>query len=714
MTAQINLNTQISAEDKASAALNSAAESALDLAQAELEAAEAAEKASDQTTDAKKATVSASKKVALAMKQEAAGADPLKQKMVALQGAHETLKVKMAAMVKAGEEIPPGMAKAANAASKAAEAIRRQGNQVQKAAPKQKRLSELLKEGADAFAKYAIAAGAGVVLGAIKNLVTEHIKLGNEIAKTSQRLGVSVEGLQEYQFAAQSSGVETDQLADAFKDLNLRTADAMAGNQDAANAFKTLGVELTDAEGRIKTVEELLPELADGFAAQADQSQRAALATKTMGEAGLRLLPMLQNGSAELAKMRNRARELGGVMSGEAARAAEDTSQAIFELQTVSGGFATDIAVALTPAIKGVTDALLAVRAEIERDKEAFETLVSIGLSVLTMGASDTVQSLQRLTGATKAQREEEQQAAEDRREHEAERQAQARLQAARERKREEWHRRRLEQQDEIQAKVLETYNYFEQLETDAQANEEARRAREDEIWLANLNKRAEIEKQEQARQSEALEAQKKEQQAMAEAAKKNSEAAAEATAKSWIATGTQIGATMGEAFAAVAKGEMSAGQAIMRITNQVVQAGISAAQELIAAKAAEAAAGSLAAYSSIPFVGLALGLAAAGAVVSAIMGMASFAEGGMVTGGTPGQDSVPAMLMPGEFVVPAAATEQLKDGATLTMAPRGGSPAGGNNYQITIQMLEIPDQAKLDRFVRDELVPAIERVQQI
>ena len=44
----------------------------------------------------------------------------------------------------------------------------------------------------------------------------------------------------------------------------------------------------------------------------------------------------------------------------------------------------------------------------------------------------------------------------------------------------------------------------------------------------------------------------------------------------------------------------------------------------------------------------------------STAMGMAFMAEGGLITGGTPGKDSVPAMLMPGEFVLPARAVNDI------------------------------------------------------
>lgn len=62
--------------------------------------------------------------------------------------------------------------------------------------------------------------------------------------------------------------------------------------------------------------------------------------------------------------------------------------------------------------------------------------------------------------------------------------------------------------------------------------------------------------------------------------------------------------------------------------------------------------------FATIPIIGPALGVAGAAAAVAfgaeRISQVTSAADGGLITGGVPGKDSVPAMLMPGELVVPA------------------------------------------------------------
>lgn len=84
---------------------------------------------------------------------------------------------------------------------------------------------------------------------------------------------------------------------------------------------------------------------------------------------------------------------------------------------------------------------------------------------------------------------------------------------------------------------------------------------------------------------------------------------------------------------------------------------GKAAAVANIIIKTAESAMAIFAGFSTIPIVGPSLGLAGAAAAVAfgaeQIGRVTSAADGGVITGGIPGMDSVPSLLMPGELVVP-------------------------------------------------------------
>ncbi len=93
-----------------------------------------------------------------------------------------------------------------------------------------------------------------------------------------------------------------------------------------------------------------------------------------------------------------------------------------------------------------------------------------------------------------------------------------------------------------------------------------------------------------------------------------------------------------------------------------------------IGISAAVAAARAFSAYIGIPIWGIALGAAAAVAAIAAVFAYKNFAKGGLVTGGIAGKDSVPAMLMPGEVVLPVDMVQRLHGAGALG----GASSSGG------------------------------------
>ena len=120
------------------------------------------------------------------------------------------------------------------------------------------------------------------------------------------------------------------------------------------------------------------------------------------------------------------------------------------------------------------------------------------------------------------------------------------------------------------------------------------------------------------------------------------------------------------------------------------ISAALDEAQAAIVAKAASGAAKAFEGAQSLPFpANLIVGPAVAAVVGAAIMALRSqikLAQGGLVTGGVPGKDSVPALLMPGERVLSKAQVAGGMGG--------GGTTIINNHYAML-------DASQLDRSVR-------------
>lgn len=120
--------------------------------------------------------------------------------------------------------------------------------------------------------------------------------------------------------------------------------------------------------------------------------------------------------------------------------------------------------------------------------------------------------------------------------------------------------------------------------------------------------------------------------------------------------------------------GAKSAEDAYKEMGKNIVQTMVQQLAIMLPMIAAEAAARAFAAHVGVgPFIGVALGLSAAAVAAAYIMSLKKFNKGGMVTGGREGEDSVPALLTPGELVVPVPMVRSFK-----AMLAGGGAPAGG------------------------------------
>src|SRR5690606_14477782 len=95
-----------------------------------------------------------------------------------------------------------------------------------------------------------------------------------------------------------------------------------------------LGVATRNANGEIKTSDELFMELVTRLHQVEDSQLQAALAGEIFGvNLAQRLLPAIQAGGEELVRLRNRAHELGIVMEEENVQAAAAFASMMDELQ---------------------------------------------------------------------------------------------------------------------------------------------------------------------------------------------------------------------------------------------------------------------------------------------------------------------------------------------------------------------------------------------
>ena len=201
--------------------------------------------------------------------------------------------------------------------------------------------------------------GVAVGIGALIRLSKQSLTAADAIGKTADRLGITTTALQTYRFAAEQSGMSTAELDKSLEGFARRIGDAGMGIGTALPFFKSMNISLKDSNGRMKSTETLLGEVADKMKDMADPTEKISTGMAMFGRVGTKMVNMLQQGSGSLADLREQLVSTGGIIEDKFIREAEQANDSMNRLSKTFGAMTTKLLSGLSPAILKVTDGLL-------------------------------------------------------------------------------------------------------------------------------------------------------------------------------------------------------------------------------------------------------------------------------------------------------------------------------------------------------------------
>ena len=191
--------------------------------------------------------------------------------------------------------------------------------------------------------------------GIITALILRQAQFIDRLGKVSDVIGVNIETLQKFRFAAEQSGIGIDQADVALRRFARRLGEAQRNTGELAPALRRLGIETRNADGTLKSAEEVLLEFADGVADTENKSQRLALAFKAFDSEGAELVKTLEQGSEGLKAFFDEAESLGIILDRQTVKGVEDFNDALNKLQTLASGVFSIFVAELAPALEEVT-----------------------------------------------------------------------------------------------------------------------------------------------------------------------------------------------------------------------------------------------------------------------------------------------------------------------------------------------------------------------
>ena len=157
-----------------------------------------------------------------------------------------------------------------------------------------KEVGNKLNGAAEAMRGFSVAGA--VVAASIGTLAYKSGLLADDLNTMSKRYSLSTQELQKYSAAADLVDVSVDAIAKSHLKLEKQMLSASGGTGASAEAFATLGVNVTNADGSLRDGDAVWQETIAALGNMTNETERDALAMQLMGKSASELNPLIEDG----------------------------------------------------------------------------------------------------------------------------------------------------------------------------------------------------------------------------------------------------------------------------------------------------------------------------------------------------------------------------------------------------------------------------------
>ena len=239
------------------------------------------------------------------------------------------------------------------------------------------------------------------VAATVKSSISTFTDYASAAQDAATKVGGTARDIQRYGYAAKMSGSSQEELNACLGIFSKNLANAVQGkNKTLVNVLKQLGISMTDANGKMRTTTELLPDIANAMRSQATESQKAYIATQLFGRGGQSLIQMLEGGAEGLNELTSEAERMGIVVDQDGVDSAkafgDNLDRLKFSLLGVSLSIGQHIIPIIEPMINAfrewiITNREMIATAIVDYCREFAETLKQIDFKALVTTMIDFV-----------------------------------------------------------------------------------------------------------------------------------------------------------------------------------------------------------------------------------------------------------------------------------------------------------------------------------
>ena len=202
-----------------------------------------------------------------------------------------------------------------------------------------------------------IAIGVGVAATAVVGLATKTASAADNVDKMSQKLGLSRQAFQEWDFIASQSGTSINSMQAGMRGVTTLLEDMSKGGNKSADVFGRLGLSMDDVAGMSR--EQAFEAIVTSLQGIPDEAERARLANLAFGRSGQELMPLINGAAGSIDEMKEKAHELGLVMGDEAIDAGVAFTDTLDQLKRTIGATLNEALAPLLPILNEVFQELV-------------------------------------------------------------------------------------------------------------------------------------------------------------------------------------------------------------------------------------------------------------------------------------------------------------------------------------------------------------------
>ena len=183
-------------------------------------------------------------------------------------------------------------------------------------------VGDVVKKAGQAFGTALAALGTAAVgaATALAGLTVSASNYADDLLTSSAQTRQSTDDLQKYAYAARFIDVEVNTLTKSMG-KNIKSMDAARdGSKQYADAYETLGVAVTGANGELRDSNDVYWECIDALGKIENETERDALAMQLFGKSAQELNTVIEAGSEAFKELGNEAEEMGFILSEESVK----------------------------------------------------------------------------------------------------------------------------------------------------------------------------------------------------------------------------------------------------------------------------------------------------------------------------------------------------------------------------------------------------------